>query len=198
MAKSNGKSTKKTKSAANGSTSAAIAKVIAIATTLHDAIASLDLPGLTAEERIHSDGRLRKGEPAAMTSVFDTIDAYPALFTSLATTDGGAASSAVEPARAALSTAAALVPLAALIDSIHSTIGDAILSTASQAKAVSQPGYAIAKANASTNAGLRKSLAGALDFYGAAGRKRAEGNQRAANAAKKAAKKAKPAISATS
>ena len=196
MAKSNGKVGKKTAiGTSNGSFAASIAKVVASAEALKLAIEALNLPGLTAEDRLHSDGRLRKDEPAAMTSIFDTMDAHPATFGSLADKDGGTNPAVLEtaPARASLATATGLAPLGTLLDTMHITVSDAILATASQAKALSVPGYAIGKANAASSAPLRTSLKKAIDFYGASGRKRAAGNVRTDNRAKKTAKKAKPA-----
>ncbi len=180
--------TAKKASQINGS----LAKVIADAQALKKEIAALGLPGLTAEERLHSNGRLRENEPAAMTSVFDTVDAFPAIFQSLVGDDGDV-TDATTTARASLATATALAPLGALLDAMQSQVSDGILANASQAKDVSLPAYTIGKANAESNAKVRKVLSAAIDFYGAPGRKRAERKTREANAAKK--KKKTPATS---
>ena len=44
---------------------------------------------LTQEQRVHADGRLKKGESAVLTTVLDTADSAPQYFTSLARRDGG-------------------------------------------------------------------------------------------------------------
>src|SRR5438128_2072309 len=44
---------------------------------------------MTAEERLHSDGRLRNGESAELTAVLDAVDSAPQYFTSLADKDEG-------------------------------------------------------------------------------------------------------------
>ena len=49
----------------NGSFSTALANVLTSAQALRVAITALGLPGLTNEERLHSLGRLREGEPEA-------------------------------------------------------------------------------------------------------------------------------------
>ena len=62
-------------------TTAALAKAVAKAVTaLELAEAELDafdLAQLTDDERVHSNGRLRDGEHAAMVNVLDTVDAFP-------------------------------------------------------------------------------------------------------------------------
>src|SRR5262245_36106780 len=53
---------------------------------------------LTPEARQSSIGKLRKDEPAAMSSILDAVDAFPGLFASLATRDRGSDDAKVETA----------------------------------------------------------------------------------------------------
>ncbi len=142
--------------------------------TAHDAVraarmalSAIDLAQLTADERLHSGGRLRDGEEAALTTLLDTIDAHGPTFQSLADRDGGGDPTALEtgPARAALARRALFAPLATELEALLTSVNDDVLASADVVKQLTVPAYAIAKANAPVNAKLRKSVSGALDFY---------------------------------
>lgn len=138
------------------------------------ALAAVDLAKLTAEERRFSSGRLREGEPAALENLLDAIDAHPSAFESLADRDGGEDPNVLEtaPTRAALARRALLEPLAEELEELSNAVSDDLLASAATVKALTIPAYAIAKANASVNAKLRKSVSSALDFYAKSGRRR--------------------------
>jgi len=67
-------------------------------------LVAFDLARFTADERLHSNGRLRDGEDEVMVNILDTIDEMPGLFAALANRDHGSNPNIVEtaPARAAL------------------------------------------------------------------------------------------------
>jgi hypothetical protein len=182
MAKKTTKATKATKNvttaaSANGfatTVSTAMAQLSSARTTL----ASLGLAALTPAQRQDTNGKLRVGEAQAMTTVLDAMDAYPQLVSSLADVD-------TATARADLALWSALTPVLAEIDAIQTEVSDALIESASAAKDVTVPAYAILRANAPANAALAKKLAPALTFYGHPAK------QRAANIAKAARKTAK-------
>lgn len=139
------------------------------------ALAVVGLARLTAEERRVSPGRLREDETSALATILDTVDAHPELFVSLADRDGGQDPHTLEtaPARAALARLASFEPLAADLEALLTSVSDDRLASAAFVKSVTVPAYGIAKANAPVNPKLRKSIAGALDFYGKGARTRA-------------------------
>lgn len=147
------------------------------------ALATHDLARLTAEERLHSSGKLREGEDRAILALFDTIDKFPATFQALADRDGGVDPSAVEtaPARAALERRALLAPLVTELEELHAAVSDDVLSCAETAKAVSGPAYAIAKANAPVDAKLRKAVSATLDFYAKTAKPKGRAPKKAGN-----------------
>jgi hypothetical protein len=189
--------TAKTASSSSSSSAAASAKLTAqiqkLAANLQ-ALASqfrdLGLPELTSEDRVHSSGRLRGGEAAAITSIFDAMDAFPGVFAALAAKDGGEDPAAVEtaPGRAALAQATTLAPLAAAIQAFDTSVSDAILASAAQAKDVSVPAYAIGKASAASDPKVRKSMAAAMSFYSRSSQRLATSKKIAATKAKNAKK----------
>jgi hypothetical protein len=185
----------KTPSKSNGTSAttafaAAVQKLLAQTQALGQALDALDLPALTADERAHSNGRLRDGEAAAMVAIFDAMDAYPGVFGALAAKDGGVDPTAVEtqPARNALADSQALGPVGAALATLAQRVSDGILAYASQAKDVSVPAYAIGKASAASDPAVRKALSPAITFYGAGARKRQLDKKVKATRAKKAAK----------
>lgn len=183
--------TKKSKASSTASSFAAQAqKLLTSVQALATSFAALDLPSLTSEERLHSAGKLRVGESDAMTTIFDAMDAYPGVFAALAAKDGGVDPTEVEtgPARAALAEAVALEPLSTAIRALETQVSDAILASAAQAKDVSVPAYAIGKASAASDPGVRKAMATAIDFYSHSAQKRVASKKIAATKAKKAKK----------
>jgi hypothetical protein len=167
--------------------------LIALAKQMLAELNMMGLASLTVEERAHSNGKLREGEADAVSTVFDAVDAVPGVFASLADKDGGSDPEVVEtaPARAALARSQQLAPFVALIETIGQRASDDVLASASTAKALSIPAYAIGRTNASLNKPLRTAIAPAISFYGAPALLRTTRATRAVNAAKKAAKKSK-------
>jgi hypothetical protein len=164
------KTTKKTTTTT--SFAAAIADVLATAQAMRASLDALDLASLTEEERRHSAGKLRNGEAAAMTTILDTVDAFPQAFEALAPKDNGVNPNVVEtaPSRASLARSQTLAPLAIVLESLVTRVSDDMLASAASAKEVTTPAYAIGKANAASNPKVRKSLATAIDFYTKASR----------------------------
>ncbi len=136
-----------------------------------------ELSAYTADERLHSSGKLREGEPDAMLCVLDTVDKHPGQFASLAPADHGKDDKLVEtgPAREALARRALLAPLAAKLSSLATRVGDDVLASSALARDVTVPAYAIIKANAPINPALRKSASKALDFFAAKRKKASKG-----------------------
>lgn len=168
----------KKKSSSGNGVDAAVQKARAAIEAANEALAAVGLARLTVEERQVSSGRLREGEPRALATILDTVDAHPELFVSLADRDGGKDPDVLEtaPARAALARVAALASLEEDLDALLTAVSDDRLASAAFVKSVTVPAYGIAKANAPVNPKLRKSIAGALDFYGKGARTRAAKN----------------------
>lgn len=188
---------KKKTTSSSGASASYTAQVQKVATGLQSIvaqIAALGLPSLTAEERATASGRLRGGEDVALVAILDTMDAFPAVFQSLAAKDFGTDDTAVEtaPSRTALAQGEALQPLVATAQQIAQSLSDAVLAQFTQVKEVTVPAYAIGKASAANDAAVRKVLAPAIDFYGAQSRKRTIDKKVKATKARKAAKKAPP------
>jgi hypothetical protein len=196
------KTTKTAKKNGNGSNAhsfeAQVASVITTASALLQSMKALGLPVLTDEERTHTMGKLRGGEAAVMNSVFDTVDANPVVFESLADQDGGNDPNVVEtqPSRDALDRFASLAPLSTVLAEMQTVVSDGMIANGQFAKELSVPAYAIGKALSVTNAKIRTSMAKALTFYGSSARKTVAGKKRAANVVKRAAKTAKASGSA--
>lgn len=151
-----------------GGVDAAVKKARAAVSEAKAALTTVGLARLTSEERKVSAGRLRDGEPAVLTTILDTVDAHPALFVSLADRDGGKDPDALEtgPARSALARFEALAALESELEELLTSVSDDRLASAAFVRSVTVPAYGIAKANAPVSPKLRKSIAGALDFYG--------------------------------
>ena len=78
----------KKKSSKGNGVDAAVQKARAAIEAANEALAAVGLARLTVEERQVSSGRLREGEPRALATILDTVDAHPELFVSLADRDG--------------------------------------------------------------------------------------------------------------
>jgi hypothetical protein len=169
---------------------AAVTKARALVKQAREALEAVGLYHLTDEERLHSNGRLRKDEPAAMTSVCDAMDAAPGVFEGLAPRDRGTDPGKVEtgPTRAAIEHCQTVAPLVADLNELARDVGDDALASASLAKEVTVPAYAILLANAPINEKVRGAGKKALSFYGSFGLRRAQKKKRAATKEKKAAK----------
>jgi hypothetical protein len=177
---------------------AQVAKAQTSANALLAMLKALGCQVLTDEERLHTMGKLRVGEDKAMNAVFDTMDANPVVFESLADKDGGTDPNTVEtqPARDALTEAEALSPLVDVLAEMHTIVSDGMIANGQFAKELSVPAYAIGKALAVTNKTIRTQLAPAITFYGVSARRNVASKQRAANAVVRATKKAKKAATA--
>ena len=164
----------KKKASNGGGVEGAVLKARAAVKAAKEALAAVGLARLTAEERKVSLGRLREGEASALEAILDTVDAHPDIFVSLADRDGGKDPEALEtePTRAALARVATLAPLESELEDLLLAVSDDRLASAAFVKSVTVPAYGIAKANAPVSPKLRKSVAGALDFYGKAARSR--------------------------
>lgn len=184
--------TKNTVAHGNEALTAAIREARGYVQKIRDALAPFDLHTLTEDERLHTNGKLRKDEPGAMRSILDAVDAAPGTFESLAPHDHGSDSKRVEtaPARQALAHVEIVAPLADDLAELARDVGDDLLAAASEAKDVTVPAYAILRANADLNPKLRAAGKKALDFYGGFGRRRVQAAKRAVSKAKKAAKTA--------
>lgn len=173
MKKNGTKSAKTTRAKTSGSRSggasfeAEVASLIAQAQGMRATLDALGLASLTAEERLHSAGKLRANEGTAMTAILDTVDAFPQVFDALAAKDGGTDPNAVEtgPARAALARSQTLAPLVGVLESLVTRVLDDVLASAATTKDLTVPAYAIGKANAASNPKVRRTLATAIDFY---------------------------------
>ena len=145
----------------------AVATARAAVKAAKTALAAVDLAKLTADERLHTSGRLREGEDRAIVALLDAMDKHAPTFQALADRDGGTDPRAVEtaPVRSALERRALLAPLAEELEELLTAVNDDVLACADKAKALSVPAYAIARANATVDAKLRKSVSPTLDFY---------------------------------
>jgi len=164
----------KKKASNGGGVEGAVLKARAAVKAAKEALEAVGLARLTVEERRVSLGRLREGEASALEAILDTVDAHPDLFVSLADRDGGVDPEGLEtePARAALVRVATLEALENEIDELLAAVSDDRLASAAFVKSVTVPAYGIAKANAPVSPKLRRSVAGALDFYAKAARPR--------------------------
>lgn len=180
--KGNGKST------STNATDAVIQEALTHLAAARTALAKLGKVVLTSSQRQTSNGKLRDGETAAMVNVLDTVDAFSAMFISIADKDGGVDDAKVEtgPSRELIALWTALSPVAAAIDEIQTEVADKMLDAASRAKDVTVPAYAIVRANAPANAKMAKAAKPAMTFYGQPAKQRAANQAKQTRAAKKA------------
>jgi hypothetical protein len=137
------------------------------------------LPGLVQQsddERLHSEGRLRDGEEAALTAVLDTVDAAPQYFTVLADKDNGRDPERFETdvLRERLERRAILAELAAELAPLATELDDHILHLGALVRPPVLAAYHIAKPLAGHDAQIGSHLAVARSFYGAPARRAAE------------------------
>ena len=134
-----------------------------------------ELVGLTADQRVGSQGRMRVGEEETLGQILDVVDARPALFTSLADKDGGNDPEIFETdlLREHLAEIAALAPLKQAADSFASLVDDSVLSAGAHVRPVTLAAYHIAKTHAATDAGIAEGMREPMKFYGAAAAKAA-------------------------
>ncbi len=160
---------------------AQVAALRAQVQALSKQVEMLGLTALTDEDRLHSNGRLREGEADAMASILGTIDVHPAIFEALAARDHGSDDAVVEtgPAREALARSVALAPLVRELSTLLTRVSDGVLASASLAKEVTGPAYAIIRANESMMPKIRQSAAVALNFHGVGRPKAPRGGKKA-------------------
>jgi hypothetical protein len=182
-----------------------IAKLAADARALLVQVHGQGWPAMTADERLHTTGKIREGEAVAMVAVLDTMDAFPGVFQSLAAHDGGVDPDAVEtePSRDAVAQGLALQvvldavePLREAVEDLEQCVSDAVMASFARAKEVTLPAYVIGKASATNDAALRRRLAPALDFYGALVRKRSARRSRDKGGAKRTARTGSQGVAA--
>ena len=173
-AKKNGNGAAAKKGKAADPTAKLAATALAQIEALEKTLAALDLASLTADERVHTNGKLREGEAEALVVVLDAVDAHPSRFAALAAHDHGVDDSVVEtaPARRALARRAALAPIASALSALASRVNDDVLASAALAKDVAGPAYAIIRANSGLDKALKASASKAIDFYSKAARRR--------------------------
>lgn len=123
---------------------------------------------LTPEERQTSIGKLRQGEPDAMTAILDTVDAFPGVFASLADKDRGVDDDRVETTamRRSLACLRGFEPVTKSLARLNDAVSDLALRLGEAAREFTIPAYRIGQANAPTHEGLRAKLAPAIEFYG--------------------------------
>lgn len=150
----------------------AAAEVLALLAQAEKKLEELDLAQLTADERTGSSGKLRDGEGAILSILLDTIDSSPQTFAALADKDHGVDNSVVEtaPTRQAIARREALAPVAATLARLSRRLDDDLLAQGEKIREVTSPAYAILKANAPVDAGLRKRASRVFDYYATRGR----------------------------
>lgn len=128
---------------------------------------------LTLEERKFSSGRLRSGEPEAITSLLDAADQMPEHFIALAAKDYGSDDAVFEsaPTRADLARRAHLSRLSGVLTRLSQGVSDTVLVLGEHVREVSVPAYAIARTAAPLDSRLRTSIAPAVKHFGAASAK---------------------------
>jgi len=165
-------------------------------TAVASAMALLDemetqLAGLvqySTDERVHTTGKLRDGESAALTNIVSTVAQFPGLFDSLSDKDGGGDDATLEtdPTSAMLERLGTLKPLAEGVAQFAQKLTDTALSMGASVRELTTPAYGIIRANAPINPKLSAASAPARTFYGDIGRKGARTKGKAAAAAAKA------------
>jgi len=151
------------------------------------------LPGLihmSVDERKHSSGRFRAGEPAAMKKLLVAAGRHPELFTALADKDGGKDPKTFEaqPTIDDLDRIAALQELTDEMEMLAETLSDTLLAFGADARKVGVPVHTLINANRSIHPGLASDAAEGLEYYEAQGRQAARTRAKA-----KAAPAAPPA-----
>jgi hypothetical protein len=143
------------------------------------------LPGMEVidkDERLHSNGRIKDGEPAVMRSVLDTVDEHPRYFEALAPIDNGKDDRRVEtgPARADLERREHLAAIGRAVDELSIKLGDTLLVLGESVRDVVSPAYRIGRTAAEVNPEIRRALGTAITFYSAASREQAREKKKAA------------------
>lgn len=150
-----------------------------------------ELPGmavLDSEDRKHSNGRLREGEPEVMLSILDVVDGNQRLFQAMADADGGDEPSRIEtePTRANIARRAALAEVAAELEAMLAEVNDTLLVLGASIRQVVSPAYKIARAAADVNPKVRRQLGTATTFYSAPARDGARSSKKTAKTEKTA------------
>jgi hypothetical protein len=150
---------------------------------------------LTADERKHTNGKLRNGEAAVLAVVCGVAQdpKYAPLVASLAERDYGTDPAAFEAAllEERLQRVAVLAPLVQALTSLTEDLGDTVLDLQELSANPAREAYAIFKSVAKTDATLSSRIKDTIDFYAAIARAAAETRK-----AKKEAASATPATTA--
>jgi hypothetical protein len=156
---------KTTKAKSNGD----LASRVARANALLDELTNLfpELASLTADERQHSQGKMRAGEIAQLRTILDVIDGKPSLFEGLADEDFGEDPTRLETdlLRHRLDEVEALAPLIGTVEALATQIGDTTLFTGARVRPVLLAAYRIAKPLANKDKAIGGKLAGVISYY---------------------------------
>jgi hypothetical protein len=122
---------------------------------------------LSKDDRQASSGKFRFGEAAVLEKVLDLVDARPALFSVLASRDGGANPNVVETtaARDALARKVAADEAVAAAELYVKALRDYALVAGEEVRELTAPAYAIIRTNAKVDAELRDAAAVPMAFY---------------------------------
>jgi hypothetical protein len=147
------------------------------------------LPGmevLDKDERLHSNGRIKEGEPVVMRSVLDAVDEHPKLFEAIAPIDHGKDDRRVEtqPARDDLDRREHLAVIGRAIEELATRVSDTILILGESVREVVGPAYRIGRAASDVNPEIRRALGTAISFYSGPAREVAREKKKAEKATK--------------
>lgn len=122
---------------------------------------------MTDEDRLHSDGRFRNGESAALRAILDVVDKAPELFRVLADKDNGTDPETFETQllRDRVAMRDALAGTSDVLSSASQRISDTVLHLGERTKPVLLTAYQIAKSVAKHNTELKGLLSVAINFY---------------------------------
>ena len=141
---------------------------------------------LTADERIHSEGKLRDGESAVLHVVLDGVDLAPHYFAALADSDLGNDPERFETdlLRDRLARRDLLNQLAVEVGAAFTALTDTVLDLGSRVRPVTLAAYRMAKSISKADKKLSTAIAPAIDFYAKPARRAAEtrANKKAASA----------------
>ena len=126
-----------------------------------------DLVKLTEDDRKHSQGRMRHGEPAILRSVLDAVDLEPQYFKSLADEDEGHDPNKFETdlLRERLERRELYQQVADALEPFTADLSDTALHFGGLVRPAALAAYRIAKTLAHTDQKMRNAVAAAIDFF---------------------------------